>query len=514
MVVPTEAREVAEPASQIKLGSSKRELWSLGIFLTVVYVAAVAIANRRFAWYDELLTFDIARAPTLRQLFEWVHRFENHLPIFYLLSRYSMRIFGPTKLALRLPSIIEFYLGSAAVFAYVRRRAGNTIAGLAVALVWAGDTFYYATEARPYALMFMCFACLLVSWEAAARGRYRRVTVPAVALFAIGLLLAHAFGPLSLYPILVAEALRFRSSRKPDYLLWAALLLPCVAVLAYIPMLGVYRGTIISTFERASLRQIYGFFYDSMNVVRVAVFLALLALLLLPKDRGREQEPPVSTEDKAILICLLLNPVLLNLTFMVLHGGFYYRYCITTNVAIYVAFAMLLARRLRPGQLASTVAILGVLLGAVIAHRYSRALSAHPLQPIPWARLRPDLPVVDASGQTFYEMNHYEAPRLLSRLYYLKDRAASLRYEHTNFFQDFEAPDDMKAAGFPIAGNVASYASFVRGHPQFLVVGAPGEWLLKLLQADGATIKSLGDFTMTAPYPRESHVYLVVMPRP
>ncbi len=42
-----------------------RELWLLFIVLTAFYVMAVVFGARRFVWFDELFTFDIARAATL-----------------------------------------------------------------------------------------------------------------------------------------------------------------------------------------------------------------------------------------------------------------------------------------------------------------------------------------------------------------------------------------------------------------------------------------------------------------
>jgi hypothetical protein len=45
--------------------SPKREFWLLLFGLTLLYVFVLMIGNRRYVWYDELFTFDIARSTSL-----------------------------------------------------------------------------------------------------------------------------------------------------------------------------------------------------------------------------------------------------------------------------------------------------------------------------------------------------------------------------------------------------------------------------------------------------------------
>ena len=82
-----------------------------------------------------------------------------------------MSIFGPTPFGLRFPSMVEFYFGSVAILLYVRRKASLAFGVVAVLMLWAvAPTLYYAVEARPYALFFLSFACLLLSWDSAIQG--------------------------------------------------------------------------------------------------------------------------------------------------------------------------------------------------------------------------------------------------------------------------------------------------------------------------------------------------------
>ena len=229
--------KTSEARSRLDLSG---ELWAVLTALAALYVAGVLVANRRFVWFDELFTFDIARAQSLSQMWTLIRRFDFQLPTGYLLSRVSMRLFGASKFGLRFPSVLEFYVASMALFFYVRRKIGIGYAAGAVFILWMSEAFPYAVEARPYALLLMFFSILLLFWDIAATSEDRVVALWGVAIANLGMFSAHVFAPLSLFPFLVAEAVRFRSTRKLDFALWSALLLPIVAMAFYIPLFRGY----------------------------------------------------------------------------------------------------------------------------------------------------------------------------------------------------------------------------------------------------------------------------------
>ena len=169
--------------------------------LTLLYVFVVVIGIHRYLWYDELFTFDIARSISLQQLWNRELQFDNHTPAIYPLSRLSMSVFGPTPFGLRFPSMIEFYVGSVATLLYVKRKANIAFAGVAVLMIWVcGPKLYYAVEARPYALTFASFACLLLSWDTAIRAHPRSLALSGIAISTLLMSVAHILAPFSLFP--------------------------------------------------------------------------------------------------------------------------------------------------------------------------------------------------------------------------------------------------------------------------------------------------------------------------
>src|ERR1700733_12739861 len=132
--------------------------------LLVFYIVLIAYANRRHLWHDELYTFYIAQASSLSDLWQDL-RLDLNPPLSYLLARAAMRVAGKTGFAVRLPSMVGFFAGSLCLYALVGRRLQATGYGLLAVLVfWSTPAFYFATEARPYALVLGFFGLAMLAW--------------------------------------------------------------------------------------------------------------------------------------------------------------------------------------------------------------------------------------------------------------------------------------------------------------------------------------------------------------
>jgi hypothetical protein len=504
-------QEMTPSPSLLEQSNAKREFWLTIVALTAVYVVAVALGNRRYIWFDELFTFDIGRSSSLHQLWYRVLRFDCTPPASYLLSRFSMSTFGATPFGLRFPSMIEFYFGSMAILLYVRRKVGLPFAAVAVLLLWvAGPTLYYAVEARAYALLFLSFACLLLSWDTAIRAMPRGWPLVGISISTLALVGAHVFAPFTLFAFIVAEAVRFRRLRRPDYPMWTALLLPMLAMLLYIPLVRLYGGLVFTDLTRASVRKIQLFFDNTLNA-QVTLMVLLAALVVRPAKKLAISTLKLLPEEVALFVCLFLSPVLLNLVLMRRHGAFFDRYSINSQVAILVALAVFIAHQVRLSR-PSAYAAAAVLFFFLVKTQILQVLrNPYPKNAAFLASIQPNLPIVIGQGQVFMEMNQWENPELLTRLYFLKDQQASLQYAHTNYFQDFEAPDVMRKAGFPFSANVAPYAGFVQQHKQFFLFGSQVEWVFLKLRSTGASIAFVDDYGDRAPY-LDKTLYLVTMP--
>jgi hypothetical protein len=281
--LPASTRSVGQKSEVRTRSESSYELWTVLAALTLLYVVAVLQANRRFVWFDELFTLDLAKARTIPLLLQLIRKFDFQPPAGYLLSRFSMKLFGQSPFGLRFPSMLEFYIGSMALFFFARRKTGISYAAAAVLILWSGTIFQYATEARPYALLMMSFSTFLLCWDIATTSEKRRLALWGAALSNLGMLSAHVLAPVSLFPFLVAEVVRFSRTRKADFALWAALLVPAAAMALYIPFLHGYGTLYFPPAYQASLGRIVFFYFDTIKLVSVALFLAVFAALTVPQ---------------------------------------------------------------------------------------------------------------------------------------------------------------------------------------------------------------------------------------
>jgi hypothetical protein len=174
------------------------------------------------------------------------------------------------------------------------------------------------------------------------------------------------------------------------------------------------------------------------------------------------------------------------------HGGFFPRYGLPACFSIAVFTVVLLWKYLRQSRamallVAAALCFLplwngAVAVSAVAASRHKSAAG--------FESVEPSLPLVTASGLTYIEMNHRESPALLSRVYFLQDRAAEIQYAHSTLFDS----EDVVTKMFHFPSKVEALSAFEAEHPRFLVLGTvdyPEDWLLRKLEADGDVVRHL-----------------------
>src|SRR5258708_10561729 len=157
--------------------------------------------------HDEIFTFYIAQAPTIRQLFKLTHTVDLHPPLSYLLVRVSFAVFGVSSWSCRLPFLL-CYLVAAALLFYLLSRLLSPLYGLIATLFLCSTPYaYLAGEARPYA-MLLCFTSLmLVSCRPAVEGEglRRRWALAGLAAGGFRLVLSHILGAVALSAFLTSE---------------------------------------------------------------------------------------------------------------------------------------------------------------------------------------------------------------------------------------------------------------------------------------------------------------------
>lgn len=482
--------------------------WLVLLLLGVCYVVLIAPGIQRRFWHDELFTYYIAGQPTWPGMFEAIRAADYNPPLIFLVTRGSQALFGSGPIGTRLPVALGFLLGCAGVLIFLSRRAGYLAAGSAIALLWASDFFVYACEARPYGALLGAFGVALLMWDNISRGIRPRASVAVLALSTAAAMMSHVLAPALFLPLYVAEAVEFWHTRRPRWLLWCALVLPVAPLLPYVHMVRRF-GTVY--FPPAF--QVSGStLWLTALVVLVPVLIPLgigATVVLAFGRRGTERTPAArwSRVEASLLFGALLGAGFTLALFWSTNGAFFPRYILTSVLALF-SFLALSVISMGGYHRQASAAFLVIVLGWPLVH--SRT-NWRPEQSPPSAELtgiKPDLPIVAASGLTFIEANHYESREFTSRLYYLVDRDSAIRYANATIFEQYPR----LTRWFPIRSHFAPFKQFTEQHRRFLVLGTPSypeDWLLRKLAAERIAVAHIKRLEL--PY-KDKDIYEVAMP--
>jgi hypothetical protein len=476
------------------------------VLLALVYISAsLGHSLARPLWHDELFTFYIAQAPNLSTLIHDTRLVDLNPPLSYLLTRASFAAFGANTLTCRLPEILGYLLAMLCLFEFTRRRAGTLYGLLAATLLFTGTAGELATEARPYGLLLGFGALSLLAWQRARDEQ--RFAIPLLLLGGFGMLLSHIFGVFLWCALALTELLRIRERRRVEWRLIAAWMLPLVSVALYWPLVHAHGASMYPAAFLPDSSAILKFYVSRTELeLTYILFTALVLLLLAGRTALRGGDRWFLTRsDWTSTILVIAAPLLLIVLLMRQHAAFFTRYGTMASLGVSILAAILLAHWTNGNIQAALICVaIALFVSSELGFAEQALLRGdilHSTEPTlaPCAvcaevtRLDPATPLVDASGLTFIEMDHRENATLLSRVFYLTDAAASEKYAHANIFETM----GLEKAVFPIRANVDTYADFVAHHHHFFVLGDynyPEDWLLRKLQADGATLRMLGRF--------------------
>jgi Dolichyl-phosphate-mannose-protein mannosyltransferase len=507
----------------------------------------ISLGSRRLD-HDELFTFYIAQAPTLRQLLALTHTVDLHPPLSYLLVRASFAIFGVSSWSCRLPFLLAFFCAAALLFWFVRGLLSSVYALVAVLFLMSTPFTGQADEARPYSLL-VCFTMLmLVAWrQAIDRPNRRRWALTLLIASGFGLLLSHVLGVFPYACFFVAEAVRFSIRRRPDWKLWTALLIPATSVVTYLPLIRLHSGIVFTDQYQATPLRIFDCYWWSARFLTIPMALVAVLACVWPRRKALTPGEQPSTTFRVfspdtlpvlawLLGCLALIPLVIGLLFARTGTAFFDRYGILVIIPIALVPTVLLGVRTRQDPVAGVVVglvlslvfllttkgkpwlieqvayappqvarytlnafELPILMPGWVGHRVPSYLqnalaSASPVSNLD--TVEPDLPLVANTGLTFLEIDHEGDNQLTRRLYLLDDRQAAVSIAHDTVFENY----DRLTKVFPIRGKVEPYCDFISEHPRFLILGTydhPQGWLLKRLDLERAHLKLLGTYAST-----------------
>lgn len=468
------------------------------LVLTIGYAAGAMLhARAKPFWYDEIFTMMAASAPTAAATWHAAKLLDAAPPLTHLLTHFAIHWFGGGEIAGRLPQIAGFWIFCLAMYRFVGRRL-EIFYGLAALLLPLGTQAYeYAYEARPYGLVLGFCGILLVCWQSAAdrgctRLRYAGACA-GVALSFAGALLSHYYAALLYVPLAGAEAYRSWKARRIDWGIWLAMALGSAPLIWRFATIR----TVVSGFVRTSSTwsdlypfQVLNFWNDGLQASLCVLVLALAVMALRtrkspdPLEQSADRPAAFPAHELLAALLFLTLPVIALGGGLLVTGVYSARYALAAFAGVVVLLPAVTAHvsggRSLPAFLLAALAILPAVLVTGTAAGPRNVLSEE--------RLLMDAlnqgPVVIPDGQFFLQMWFYLPEPMKSRVVFLVDGEAAVKYQVYNT-ASIDGALSFARQYYPIP--VVDYRSFAVPGKSFRLLQTPfmPGWVLAKVVADG-----------------------------
>jgi hypothetical protein len=489
---PSAGSSLENDARHLAVRMERRQRLILCAFTILYLLGAGLHARGKPFWYDEVITLAIANTPDLSTAWKAALACDAAPPLPHLMTHLCVRWLGAGEIAARIPAIIGFWVFCLCLYRFTLRRVGIYYALAALLLPTVLETYYYSVEARAYGPELAFCGLALVAWQAAAERSRRVLALPGLALSLAAALLCHYYAALLYLPLAGGEAVRLRRNRKIDWGVWAAFAAGGAPILWRISTIaGVVKG-FTHTWAVPYPEQAIEFWESGLQHASsfLTLLLALLAFSIILSRRRPDTAagaiPPLADHELAAGVLFLAIPLAAVAGALLVTHMFAVRYALIA-LAGFSFLVPMVAAHVSGGR-----ALPGFLLAAAVAAGFGYFSMEIPPARNPFdgePLLREALqqgPVAVPDGQLFLQMWHYAPEPLKSRLLFLADNQAALKY------MGFDTIDGgIRVLRDWSTVSVVEYQSFARPGREFLVYQntlRPG-WLISKAIDDGASVE-------------------------
>jgi len=481
----------------------RRKVWLLCGFSIPYLLSTGLLASQKPMWNDELFTYYISRLPTVSDIWSALLTGGEQIPpFFHIITRISLFLFGVNELAIRLPEIIGFWVMSLCLFRFVSKRSSALYGFVAMLFPFVTKAYYYAYEARPYAIVLGLAGLSLVCWQTAAEGHYRKLSLIGLAVSLAAAVSSHYYAVLLYLPLFIGEAARTISRGRLDLPIWLASAAGITPLLLFFPLIQKAKGQAATFWAQPHWGNMTDFYYSLLSpallpLVAMIVLAAIYSTFYAESDNSRSKgtSSTLRPYEIAAAFGFIAIPVAGVILAKLFTGAVISRYVLPAVIgfSIFVPFA---AHRLADGRpIIGTALVLFLSSGFVVAQvrNFQSVITASSNQAKNYDFLRmnnkKELPVVASDLHTFMTLAHYAPRDIASRVVYLADPRASLRHlGHSSIDQGIL---DLKP-WFKL--RIEKYSSFVDSQKRFFVYGNMGwlNWLVSELVATNKQVELKG----------------------
>ena len=468
--------------------SLEKDFWRWGSTFVAVFLAcSISTDIRSKLWIDELFTLHVAKQMNLVEIARAIiEGSDGQPPLYAMIVHLILPLVRDEALAVRLPSTLAYCAMVLCLLAFCRRRLSASYSFFA-SLLACDACLYYSTDGRAYGMVLGCAAGALLCWQMAAEGRHRGVAVPLLAL-CLGLMISlHFYSIFFLFPLFLAELVRFRETRKPDFPILFAMASTLLVLGLHYPIIQASNQFIAHFWSPASLEAIEPYYTARFFPLLQISSLAFFAIAVSPKTPtlfGTDR-PPIPPHEWVVMGAFALMPTMVIFFSTYVTHVFAGRYILWSVMGFALLTGAVLFTAVR-GQVANGVILFGFLVLLIgqeeiwplfkTAGLRESAAAYKELELLPAG---PEL-IVIPNTHVFMELSYYAEQRLRSRLIYPLSRDLDVRFRGTDTDAILLSALSGRA---PI--RVKDYDAILAENPRFLLVAATGDYLPWYLVASG-----------------------------
>ncbi len=462
----------------------------------LLFLACTIVRDiRKPMWVDEFYTLYTSRQATVAEIYKATIDGCDSMLLYDMTVHAILPVVRIDQLAVRLPATLGFCCMIVFLLAFCRRRLPAAYA-MAAALLACNAQLMYSTEGRSYGVVLGCAAGALLCWQYAVEGRHRILAIPMLALCAALMTAMHYYSIFFWIPLLLAEMAHWRSSRKPDWAILAAMT-PVLLVLGlHYPLITASAAHqlqmhFFSPAQWSGIAKCYIECFGKMMVCCIFPAVVLAVFSTIPEDRSAKQSSLIPSE-WVVLGAFSLMPLCVIVLAKYTTHMFVSRYVLWTVPGVAILLVALLCRVAR-GRAVVGVSLLGLMVVYVAAAEVRYLLQKPELRrgeaTLQSLASLPDStePIVVADALVFMELSYYAESRIQKRLVYPLSPALDLHY----YGSDTSSPI-LQALSHHTKLRIVPFDEAVAEHPRFVLAALPINYMPWYLIESGYRVVPIG----------------------
>jgi hypothetical protein len=460
-------------------------IWPFAIFLVLYLPLTILIASRKLIWDDEFFTVYLSRPASMADVLKGLATgADQHPPFFYFLTHQVMTVLGASHVTLRLVSLFGYGLFCICLFFLLRSRTSVLWAtvGMFVPLI-SNPAYYYATEARGYALMLGFCALALLSWQQATALRKRLIWL---CLLFVALALAvssHYYAVLFLIPLGLGELVRTYSLKRFDLPIWVSFCGVAVSPIVFLSTIrqaSKYSSHFWAVPYLSRVLDFYPIFIGNSSTILLLALVVFLVNYLWPtpySDSGNHAVISGGTTSWEIVawVGIAAIPLFAMVLAKLVTHAYIERYVIAALIGAVLiictsGFHISCRSRVVPFLLVLICSFFFLLQGVLSLRSQSIALNTF-LENLAALAPHTKQPLVISDITTFHRVSFYARRDFVQSFAYLSDPSSAIKFlGHDTIDRGLL---DLRP-WFPL--NVVERAAYEKEHSQFLAYSFIGPW--------------------------------------